>query len=80
MDGGLALRAAMEVGPVLLGNLGSHDTFELAALGEVAERLEQVLVAGPGEILLGQGAFPTLGTPAVTARLRGPELEVARAD
>lgn len=80
MDGGLALRAALEVGPVLLGNVGSHDTFELAALGEVAERLEQVLVlAGPGEDPLGPGALPTLGTPAITARLRGPELEVARA-
>jgi class 3 adenylate cyclase len=82
LDGELQLRVALDAGEVLLGNVGSREGFELAALGEVAERLEQVLaLAAPGELLLGPGAIDAVGAPgAEVVRLGGAELRVARAD
>jgi hypothetical protein len=80
--GGLQLRAALDAGEVLLGNVGSREGFELAVLGPVAERLEQVLaLAAPGELLLGPGGAGAAGLEAEEAvRLGGAELRVARAE
>ncbi|MGC3996592.1 MAG: hypothetical protein QM767_03300 [Anaeromyxobacter sp.] len=56
LPGGLQLRGALDLGPVLAANVGGPDAYELAALGEVAERVERlVAVAGPGELAIGAG-------------------------
>ena len=81
LGAGLAVRAAVDAGPVLLGNLGGRDAFELAALGEVAERTERVLaLAGPGEILVGPGAISAGRVERVfAARVGAEEMEIGRA-
>ena len=78
--GGLAVRAAVEAGPVCLGNVSGTDGFELAVLGEVAERVDRVLaLAGPGEILVGPGALRAVRIPHAARRhVRGEEVGVAR--
>lgn len=79
---GLDLRAAVDRGPVLAGNLAAPDGQDLAALGEAAERVERVLaLCGPGEILAGQGAAgaPGLG-PGVVLRIGREEILVFRDD
>jgi hypothetical protein len=75
---GLDLRAAVDRGPVLAGNVGGADAFELAALGETVERTERLLaLAGPGEILAGPGAAGTEGLrPGALRRIGSHELEV----
>ena len=76
----MALRAAVDGGPVVLGNV-SGESFELTVLGEVAERTERILtIAKPGEIVVGPGVkgLPDVG-PARRVRLGGQELAVARA-
>jgi class 3 adenylate cyclase len=79
--GGFTARAALDRGSVLIGNVGGPDSFELAALGEVAERIERVLaLAAPGEILAGPGATGMLGLdPASWVRVGSEEIRVARA-
>jgi class 3 adenylate cyclase len=81
LGGGLAARAALDAGPVLLGNPYGAGGVELAALGEVADRSERLLaVAGPGEILVGPGAAGAVGASApVAMTIGGAELSVARA-
>jgi hypothetical protein len=77
---GLDVRAAVDAGPILVGNVSGPEGFELAALGEATERIERVLaLAGPGEILAGPGATEGsgLGAPALI-RLGADELAVAR--
>jgi class 3 adenylate cyclase len=55
--GGLEVRAGVDHGPVLAGNVGSGAAQELAALGAAADRAERlVALAAPGEILAGAGA------------------------
>ena len=78
--GGLAARAAVEAGTVCLGNMSGADGFELAVLGEVAERVDRVLaLAGPGEILIGPGALHAVKVPhAARRQVRGEEIGVAR--
>jgi class 3 adenylate cyclase len=75
----LDVRAAVDRGLVLVGNVGGPEGFELAALGEAAERVERVLaLAAPGEVLAGPGAIGSEGLgPAVTSRVGELELEVA---
>jgi pSer/pThr/pTyr-binding forkhead associated (FHA) protein len=75
---GLDLRAAVDRGPVLAGNIGGPDAFELAALGETAERAERLLaLARPGEILAGPGAAGAEGLgPGELRRLGSDEVEV----
>ena len=70
----------MDRGPVRVGNVSGPEGFELAALGEVAERLERVLaLAGPGTILVGPGAVDAAGLePSGTVQAGGEELAVAR--
>jgi hypothetical protein len=80
VDAGIALRAAVDGGPVVLGNV-SAEGFDLTVLGDVAERTERILTtAKPGEILVGPGAkgAPDLG-PARRVRLGGEDVPVARA-
>jgi pSer/pThr/pTyr-binding forkhead associated (FHA) protein len=58
---GLEVRAGVERGPLLTGNLAGPDAFELTALGDTAERAERlVAMAAPGEILAGPGAAGAL--------------------
>lgn len=80
LGGGLALRAALDGGPVVLGDVGDDDARALTVLGEVAERSERILaLAEPGEILVGPGAAGTLGLePGAKRRVGGEEIEVAR--
>lgn len=80
LDAGLDVRIAVDRGPVLVGNVSGPEGFELAALGEVAERLERVLaLAGPGTILVGPGAVDAAGLePSGTVQAGGEELAVAR--
>ncbi len=80
LGSGMALRAAVDGGPVVLGNV-SGESFEVTVLGEVAERTERILsIARPGEIVVGPGVkgLPDVG-PARRIRLGGQELAVARA-
>jgi hypothetical protein len=81
LDGAFTARAAIDLGTVLLGNLGGADRTELAALGEVAERTERILaLAAPGEILTGPGASGLAGLePAAWMQVGGQEIRVARA-
>jgi hypothetical protein len=77
---GLDLRAAVEFGPVLAGNAGAPDGFELAVLGPIAERVERLLaIATRGEILAGPGAGSGAGLARVGYRsLGGERVEVFR--
>lgn len=76
----MALRAAVDGGPVVLGNV-SGESFELTVLGEVAERTERILtIAKPGEIVVGPGVKGLPGLrPVRRVRLGGEEIGVARA-
>lgn len=75
-QGGLDLRAAVDVGPVIAGNTGSAGAFELAALGSAAERAERLVAhARRGEILAGPGAAGAGGLERVGLASFG-ELEV----
>jgi pSer/pThr/pTyr-binding forkhead associated (FHA) protein len=78
---GLEVRAAVDAGEVLVGNVSGPDGFELAALGEVAERAEKVLaMAGAGEILVGPGAAGASGLePVARPRTGRKGIEVSRA-
>ncbi|HYD39654.1 MAG TPA: FHA domain-containing protein [Anaeromyxobacter sp.] len=78
---GFTARAAIDEGAVLVGNAGGAEGFELAALGEVAERTERILwLAAPGEILVGPGAAALAGLePATWMQVGAMELRVARA-
>ncbi len=77
--GGLDLRAAVDVGPVLAGNSAANG-FELAALGPTAERVERLLAfARRGEILAGPGAARVAGLVRIGLRpIGGAEVEVFR--
>jgi pSer/pThr/pTyr-binding forkhead associated (FHA) protein len=77
---GLDLRAAVDRGPVLAGNLAGPDAQDLAALGEAAERVERVLaLCGPGEILAGPGAAGAAGLgPGMVLRIGREEILVFR--
>jgi hypothetical protein len=78
---GFTARAAIDEGAVVFGNAGGADGFDLAALGEVAERLERILwLAAPGEILAGPGAAGLAGLePPTWMQVGAVELRVARA-
>jgi class 3 adenylate cyclase len=82
LGGGLAVRAAVDAGPALVGNVSGAEGFEPAALGEAPERLERVLaLARPGEILVGPGAAGCAGVSAPEKMsVGGAELLVARAE
>ena len=80
VGGGLGIRASVDAGEVLLGNVSGPEGFELAVLGEVAERTERVLaMALPGEILVGPGAAGASGLEPARARGGKKGLAVARA-
>jgi pSer/pThr/pTyr-binding forkhead associated (FHA) protein len=83
--GGFDVRAAVDAGPVLAGDAGGPTGHELAALGEAAERAEQLAgAAAPGEILVGPGAAGAIdlaGLPRLETREVGGSLvDVVRAD
>ncbi len=80
LGAGMALRAAVDGGAVILGNV-SGESFELTVLGEVAERTERILtIARPGEIVVGPGVKGVPGLrPTRRIRLGGEEIGVARA-
>jgi class 3 adenylate cyclase len=81
VDPGMALRAAVDGGPAVLGNVGGPEGFDVTVLGEVAERTERILsLAAPGEILVGPGASgaPDLA-PARQVRLGSEDVPLARA-
>jgi hypothetical protein len=76
---GLDVRAAVDSGLTLVGNVSGPDGFELSALGDAAERVERILaLAAGGEILAGPGAVHGfgLGEPFMV-RMGGSELAVA---
>jgi class 3 adenylate cyclase len=75
---GLDLRAGVEFGPVLAGNVAGAGAFELAALGPAAERAERLLaLAARGEILAGPGASRAGGLARVgLVRIGQSEIEV----
>ncbi len=79
LGAGMALRAAVDGGPVVLGNV-SAESFELTVLGETAERTERILtIAKPGEIVVGPGVNGAAGLrPVRRVRLGGEEIGVAR--
>ncbi len=80
LDAGIDTRLAVDRGAVVTGNLGPADAFELAALGEIADRTERLLaVAAPGQLLAGPGVGPAarLGAP-VLVRVGSEELAVYR--
>ncbi len=70
----------MDAGPVLAGNTASGTSFELAALGRTAERVERLLASAVrGEILAGPGAARADGLVRVEMRRLGDaEVEVFR--
>jgi class 3 adenylate cyclase len=77
---GLDVRVAVDAGPMVAGNLAGAGGFELAAVGEAAERTERLLaLAAPGEILAGAGlrAQPGLVAEAVE-EIGGTTIEVFR--
>jgi class 3 adenylate cyclase len=80
--GGLDLRAAVDTGPVIAGNAAGAAGFELAALGDTAERVERLLAAARrGEILAGPGTAETGGLVSAGLRRVGEtEIEVFRAE
>ena len=81
LDASMAMRAALDGGPAVLGNVSGPEGFDVTVLGEVAERAERILsLAAPGEVLVGPGAngAPDL-TPARTVRLGDEDVPVARA-
>lgn len=81
IDTGMALRAAVDGGPVVLGNVSGTDGFDVTVLGDVAERTERILsLVAPGEILVGPGAreAPDLA-PARKVRLGGKDVPLSRA-
>ncbi|HTN52600.1 MAG TPA: FHA domain-containing protein [Anaeromyxobacter sp.] len=75
---GLDIRAAVDRGRLIAGNVAAPDGFELAAFGETADRTERLLaVAGPGEILAGSGAVGSHGLgPGTMRRIGGEEMAV----
>ncbi len=79
LGAGMALRAAVDGGPVVLGNV-SGESFELTVLGDVADRTERILtLARPGEIVAGPGVRRLAGLgPARRTRVGGEEIAVAR--
>ncbi len=79
LGAGMALRAAVDGGPVVLGNV-SGESFELTVLGEVADRTERILtIARPGEIVAGPGVKGAPGLrPTRRVRVGGEEIGVAR--
>jgi hypothetical protein len=79
--GGLDLRAAVDTGVVLAGNAAAQSSFELAALGPIAERVERLLGrAARGEILVGPGIGARDGVVRVgPVRLGDDDVEVFRA-
>jgi pSer/pThr/pTyr-binding forkhead associated (FHA) protein len=78
--GGLALRAGIAAGRVLVGKVGAPGGTELAALGPAAVRAEQLLaLAKPGEILAETGAGKEKGPRrAGSPRPAEGQLEVFR--
>jgi class 3 adenylate cyclase len=77
---GLDVRAAVDAGPLLAGNLAGLRGLELAAVGEAAERAERLLaLAAPGEVLAGAGLR---GQPGLVAEaveeIGGTTVEVFR--
>lgn len=77
----LDLRAAVDAGRVVAGNVGPPEAFALAALGADAERCERILaLAGAGEILLGPGAAGPIPGRLEVARVGGDEIAILRAD
>jgi pSer/pThr/pTyr-binding forkhead associated (FHA) protein len=81
LDASMALRAALDGGPAVLGNVSGPDGFDVTVLGEVAERTERILsLAPPCEILVGPGASGAQDlAPAQEVRLGGEDVPVARA-
>jgi class 3 adenylate cyclase len=79
-EGGLDLRAAVESGPMLAGNVGGPAAFELSALGEAAERAERLLAfAERGEIVAGPAAGAAAGlAPAGFVRFGDAEVQLYR--
>ena len=77
---GLDVRAAVDAGLTLVGNVSGPEGFELSALGEAADRVERVLaLAGGGEILAGPGAASGAGLgEAATIQLGATALSVAK--
>jgi len=77
---GLDVRVAVDAGPMVAGNLAGAGGFELAVVGEAAERAERLLaLAAPGEILAGAGlrGQPGLVSDAVE-EIGGTTVEVFR--
>ncbi len=78
--GGLDLRAAVDAGPVLAGNIGSSGDLQITALGDTAERVERLLAsARRGEILAGPCAARVAGLARLGPRSIGDaEVDVLR--
>jgi adenylate cyclase len=77
---GLEIRAAVDAGTTLAGNLAGPRGFELAAAGGAAERAERLLaLAHPGQILAGAGVKEP-GLAAVGVKeIGGEQVAVFRA-
>ncbi len=83
LPGAFAVRAGIEHGRALVGNVAGPHGFELAAAGPPSEAAERLLaLAAPGQILVGRGALDSGVTGLETEGVReigGARVEVYRA-